>query len=323
MTPFPLPIEVALAAPIEALPEQLHGEIAQAKWDGWRAIVRTGPSARIWSRHGTDLTRPFADVAAEAEKLPVGVLDGELLAVTATGEVLFSRLQTRAGKGPRSGADFTVQFAAFDALAAGEQDLRREPLTSRLGRLAELLDGGPRAIWPLPSTTDLDEATGWVGAVGGAVEGLVLKPKESPYLSRYGSRWRKWRERHPVDAVVVGITVSDANRQAAVLAQPDPAGRLRTVGVSLPLTPAQRAELAPLLRPAGDGRVAELPGTVGGLPGAPPVAYLPVEPDVVVEILVDQARPEFGRYRHRPRLVRVRADLQPAHLMLPGPVRRS
>ncbi|WP_259465211.1 hypothetical protein [Streptomyces sp. TLI_171] len=186
--------------------------------DGWRAIVRTGPGARIWSRHGTDLTRPFADIAAAAEKLPAAVLDGELLAVTDTGEVVFSRLQTRAGKGPRPGADFTVQFAAFDTLAQGEQDLRREPLTSRLDRLTELLDGGPRAIWPLPSTTDLDEAKGWVGAAGGAVEGLVLKPTGSPYLSRYGSRWRKWRERHPVDAVVVGITVGDPNRQAAVFA---------------------------------------------------------------------------------------------------------
>ncbi|WP_180290764.1 hypothetical protein [Streptomyces sp. TLI_171] len=34
MTPFSLPIEVALAAPIETLPDHLDGEFVQAKWDG-------------------------------------------------------------------------------------------------------------------------------------------------------------------------------------------------------------------------------------------------------------------------------------------------
>ncbi|WP_158712102.1 hypothetical protein [Streptomyces rimosus] len=47
-----------------------------------------------------------------------------------------------------------------------------------------------------------------------------------------------------------------------------------------------------------------------GLPGAPPVVYLPVWPEVVVEVEADQASPaEFGRFRHRPRVVRVRVDL--------------
>ncbi|MFB8243275.1 hypothetical protein ACFC58_42750 [Kitasatospora purpeofusca] len=73
--------------------------------------------------------------------------------------------------------------------------------------------------------------------------------------------------------------------------------------MSLPLPAPLRAELAGLLRPAGD-RLAELPGTVGGLPGSPPIPYLPVAPEIVVEVLADQDRPEFGRYRHRPRVTR-------------------
>ncbi|MFJ2582811.1 hypothetical protein [Kitasatospora aureofaciens] len=78
--------------------------------------------------------------------------------------------------------------------------------------------------------------------------------------------------------------------EAAVLAQPDAHGRLRLVGVSLPLSPELRRELVTLLRPLGD-QLAELPGTVGGLPGSPPVSYLPVAPEVVVEVLADQDRP--------------------------------
>ncbi|MFI6359119.1 hypothetical protein ACIBJF_42505 [Streptomyces sp. NPDC050743] len=39
--------------------------------------------------------------------------------------------------------------------------------------------------------------------------------------------------------------------------------------------------------------------------------FLPVIPEVVLEIESDQARLEFGRYRHRPRVRRVRGDLTP------------
>jgi hypothetical protein len=75
------------------------------------------------------------------------------------------------------------------------------------------------------------------------------------------------------------------------------------VGVSLPLGQAVRRELLPLLRPAGDTE-AELPGTVGGLPGADPVRYRPVVPEVVVEIEAEQIGPrEFGRFWHRPRVL--------------------
>ncbi|MFH8574089.1 hypothetical protein [Streptomyces sp. NPDC017993] len=71
-----------------------------------------------------------------------------------------------------------------------------------------------------------------------------------------------------------------------------------------------RRAAAPLLNPAGT-TMRELPGTVGGLPGADPILYLPVHPEIVVELQVDQLRPEFGRYRHRPRVLRIRADLTP------------
>lgn len=60
---------------------------------------------------------------------------------------------------------------------------------------------------------------------------------------------------------------------------------------------------------------AELPATVGGLPGAAPVGYLPVIASVVVEIEAGQERPqEFGRFRHRPRVLRIRDDMTVALL---------
>ncbi|MFD0351892.1 hypothetical protein ACFQ0M_48735 [Kitasatospora aburaviensis] len=61
---------VALARPIEQLPDSAGLDLVQGKVDGWRALVRTGPEARVWSRHGTDLTRAFSDVASAAALLP-------------------------------------------------------------------------------------------------------------------------------------------------------------------------------------------------------------------------------------------------------------
>jgi hypothetical protein len=73
---------------------------------------------------------------------------------------------------------------------------------------------------------------------------------------------------------------------------------------------ALRQDLVSVLRSPAEPEVV-LPGTVGGLPGSPPVRYLPVVPEVVVEIEADQEKPaEFGRFRHRPRVVRLRPDME-------------
>ncbi|MFD5794857.1 hypothetical protein ACFWIO_15165 [Streptomyces diastatochromogenes] len=131
----------------------------------------------------------------------------------------------------------------------------------------------------------------------------------APYAAGLASGWVKWRQRHTTEAVVIGVTGRTPAAQALVLGRPK-AGRMRAVGMSLPLAQQVRLAVAPLLHAVGEG-MRELPGTVGGLPGADPVRFLPVKPEVVVEIEVDQARLEFGRYRHRPRVQRVRGDLTP------------
>ncbi|MEU7158915.1 ATP-dependent DNA ligase [Streptomyces chrestomyceticus] len=308
MPPFPLPADLALARPVDEV-RTGPGWNLEAKVDGWRCSVHTG-SGRIWSRHGKLLTRAFSDVAEVARELPDCVLDGELLAVTDDGEISFGRLQTRAGRGPKRGADFTVHVAVFDVLAIGDRtDLRPRPYRERRAQLLELLEGGPPQIRPVPATTDLGEALRWVGALGG-VEGIVSKPDKPYTAGRAGSGWLKWRRRHTLDVAVLGVTGTTPATQALVLGLPRSRGALRAVGVSLPLPAALRHQLAGLLHPQDGGARSELPGTVGGLPGSPPIFYLPVRPDVVVEIEADQAAPtEWRRFRHRPRVVRVREDL--------------
>ncbi|WP_143658489.1 hypothetical protein [Embleya scabrispora] len=82
------------------------------------------------------------------------------------------------------------------------------------------------------------------------------------------------------------------------------------MGASLPLGLVLRREIAPLLH--ADPLVAgerELPGTVGGLPAPPPVRRAGG-----ARGRRDHAHTEFGRYRHRPRVVHIRAELHPMQL---------
>jgi hypothetical protein len=77
-----------------------------------------------------------------------------------------------------------------------------------------------------------------------------------------------------------------------------------------------RAELAPLLtEPAGPHPWPTLiPGGRLGQAGSEPVAHTPVDPAVVVEVEVDTAAGESGRFRHGARYLRIRAELHPTDL---------
>lgn len=311
MPPFVLPAPLALARAVTAVPEAPVWTL-EPKWDGWRCQIHTA-GGRVWSRHDTDLSAAFSDVAAAAVALPDAVLDGELVAVLDDGSgVAFDRLQSRAGRrGPRRGADFTVHVALFDVLAVGDTDWRPRPYAERRIELLRLLEDGPATLRAVPTTQDHGQALKWIGALAG-VEGLVGKRTDGLYAAGLASGWVKWRERHTTEAVVIGVTGTTPAAQALVLGRPT-GGRMRPVGVSLPLTQPVRLAVAPLLHAAGE-ELRELSGTVGGLPGAAPVRFWPVKLEVVVEIEVDHERLEFGRYRHRPRVRRVRGDLTPETL---------
>ncbi|MGW7824345.1 ATP-dependent DNA ligase [Streptomyces puniciscabiei] len=117
--------------------------------DGWRCRIHTA-TRRVWSRHGTDLSRPFSDVADAAAGMPDAVLDGELVAVLDDGSgVAFDRLRSRAGRrGPRPGADFTVHVALFEVLAVGDVDWRPRLYAERRAAAREC---GPWAQGALPT----------------------------------------------------------------------------------------------------------------------------------------------------------------------------
>ncbi|MEB3371304.1 hypothetical protein [Saccharopolyspora mangrovi] len=151
----------------------------------------------------------------------------------------------------------------------------------------------------------------------GYAQGVVAKPVASRYMPGSRSGWLKIRQLVTTEVVVLGVV----GAASLVLGHPSARGGWRASGVSQPVSARLRAELAARLRPDDEAPMpARLPGVVAGLPGGEPVVYLPVHPDVVVEVVADTAV-EYGRWRHRPTIVRIRDDITPDDLRfrIPGP----
>jgi bifunctional non-homologous end joining protein LigD len=87
-----------LAKLVRALPEG-PGWSLEVKFDGYRIeALKIGANVRLLSRRGNDFTKRFAKVAEAISKINTDstVLDGEVVAVDASGQVSFQMLQNRA-----------------------------------------------------------------------------------------------------------------------------------------------------------------------------------------------------------------------------------
>ncbi|MFU8876443.1 hypothetical protein [Micromonospora sp. SL4-19] len=126
----------------------------------------------------------------------------------------------------------------------------------------------------------------------------------------------KFRTRIVTEAIIGGVTGSISRPETLLLGRFDRRGRLRYTGRSHPLTNDQRAAQAELLSPPRIPRHGTahpwpqpLPASwTGQLDRPEPLPYVQVEPTMVAEIDADVAF-EHGRWRHRVRYARFRADL--------------
>jgi DNA ligase 1 len=198
-----------LAHPLEDLVVDLADYAAEWKWDGIRVqLVGTGSETRLYSRGGDDVTGTFPDVAAAFPH--VGVLDGELLVRGdfQGGEAAsFNALQQRLGRKKVSGKmleDYPAFVRLYDILFDGGEDLRALPWTERRERLeafAPKLDPERFDVSTVIDATNfeaLEEIR--AGARHSAIEGVMLKRRDSPYVAgRKTGLWYKWK-RDPLTA---------------------------------------------------------------------------------------------------------------------------
>jgi DNA ligase-1 len=197
--------------------------IAEWKWDGIRVQAVSGRNeddeivARLYSRSGEDITRSFPDLVPSL-RLP-GAIDGELLVLREGRVQSFNVLQQRLNRKsvtPKLMKDYPIHLRAYDLLADDENDLRelpfaerREHLESFIARLddprIDLSLRVPFSTWPELTAARADPASAGAGDDADAVEGVMLKRRDAPYLpGRPKGQWWKWkRDPHVIDAVLM------------------------------------------------------------------------------------------------------------------------
>ena len=204
-----------LAHPLEATKVSLDDYAAEWKWDGIRVqLVRTAGQTRLYSRTGDDVSGSFPEIA-EAFTIE-GVLDGELLVrgseqgsadLHGGAAASFNALQQRLGRKNVS-QKMLGQFPAFvrlyDILFDGSEDLRELGWSDRRKRLEAFVPRLDPERFDLSqliqarSFEDLEETR--AGARDAAIEGMMLKKRDSPYVSgRRVGLWYKWK-RDPLTA---------------------------------------------------------------------------------------------------------------------------
>jgi len=200
----------------------------EVKLDGYRALViktigKNEARIQIRSRTGKDLTRAYPGVAAVALKVAAAqaVIDGELVAIDASGRPSFQALQHR-GAHPQH----AIVFYAFDLLHLDGADLTGMPLDERREALARVVQGSKMLL----STELPGSAQQVIEAVAGlGLEGVIAKRRTSRYTS--GDRHSAWLKLkldkqqelviggyrpgpHGIDALLVGYYEGGALRFA-------------------------------------------------------------------------------------------------------------
>jgi len=197
--------------------------VAEWKWDGIRVQAVSGPDARgnmvarLYSRTGEDITGSFPDLTPSLRL--AGAIDGELLVMREGRVQSFNVLQQRLNRkvvSPKLIKEFPIHLRAYDLLGEALEDLRTLPFVERRARLQALVKklDDPRVdlsptiafdSWEQLTAARADPASAGAGEDAEAVEGVMLKRRDAPYLpGRPKGQWWKWkRDPHIIDAVLM------------------------------------------------------------------------------------------------------------------------
>ena len=194
------------------------------KWDGIRGqMIIRGGEHHLWSRGEDLITDRFPELAQLKDFLPDGtVIDGEVLAFRDEKPLSFNVLQKRIGRKTvpkKLLAEAPVILMAYDLLEFGGKDIRNQTLETRRNHLENLLNSAPSHL-PIRLSPQVTGNT-WNDLRAErdrsrdlSAEGLMLKRRDSPYLSgRRKGDWWKWKiDPLTVDAVMIYAQAGSGRR---------------------------------------------------------------------------------------------------------------
>jgi DNA ligase 1 len=198
--------------------------VAEWKWDGIRVQAAGGRNAdgsnaiRLYSRTGEDISMAFPDLVEALSGLDAAI-DGELIVLREGRVQSFNVLQQRLNRKSVSAkliADHPAHIRAYDLLAEGPEDLRTLPFTARRARLERFVAANtsgrldlsplvPFTTWDQLALARMDPSLGGADGDAAAIEGLMLKRRDSAYVpGRPKGLWFKWkRDPRNIDAVLM------------------------------------------------------------------------------------------------------------------------
>ena len=294
----------------------------------------------LGSRNERPLTRYFPEVVAAVKaNLPAKcVVDGEIVVPQGDRlhfEALLQRIHPAVSRVNLLADQTPASFVAFDLLALGDESLLDTPFRERRARLETALRGARPPIHLTAVTRDADTAQGWFETFEGAgLDGVVAKAGELPY----GPDQRlmtKIKHVRTADCVVAGFRWHKSGPivGSLLLGLYNDAGDLQHIGVAASFPMARRAELVEELAPyradalsghpwqewanaqtpggtdTADGEERRMPGAVSRWNAKKDLSWVPLRPELVVEIKYDQL--EGRRLRHTGQFLRWRPDRDP------------
>jgi DNA ligase D-like protein (predicted ligase) len=194
-------IEPMYARLVNELPEGKEW-LYEVKFDGYRCLAgRDSNRVTRWSRRANLFTNQFPHIAQACERLPPGTLvDGEIVALDASGRVSFNLLQHHRSKAQ------ALLFYVFDVLAYRGKSLLQEPLERRRQVLGDTIKG---QVAPIALSENLDASSDELVRVAKEFrfEGIVAKRKDSVYEpgKRTGA-WVKYKVNRGQEFVIGGYT---------------------------------------------------------------------------------------------------------------------
>jgi bifunctional non-homologous end joining protein LigD len=196
-----------------------HGSVAkltasqwafEAKWDGYRLLVDADHGeVRLRSRSGRDLTEEFPQLRSLAADLGDhhAVLDGEVVALDASGVPRFSEMQNRARA-------THIEFRAFDLLYLDGRSLLRAKYRDRRKLLETLASSGGVNV---PDLLSGDGAEALEYSRKHRWEGVIAKKRDSTYQpGRRSASWVKDKYWNTQEVVIGGWRAGEGGRTSGI-----------------------------------------------------------------------------------------------------------
>jgi ATP-dependent DNA ligase len=324
------PVEPMLARSVPEIPDVGHSE---PKWDGFRTIVfKDGDDILLGSRNDKPMTRYFPELVEELRgALPERcVVDGEIVLIRGDRldfEALQQRIHPAESRVKLLASETPVSFVAFDVLALQDENLMKRRFAERRKILGDVIGEGTESVFLTPSTSKLEEAKKWFLEFEGAgLDGIVAKPLDGKYEPGKRTMFKIKHER-TADCVLAGFRWHKTGGVVGslLLGLYDDGGRLHHVGVAASFPMAKRRDLVeqlkpfieenPAAHPWGDWADQEahqrtrMPGAVSRWSAGKNLSFVPLRPELVIEVAYDYMEGE--RFRHTAQFRRWRFDRDP------------